>query len=85
MTLEELLGKSASEWDALTPEELTLWASKYFSVTKPEEAQKTHLQLALSGSAPKTNKTLTKRTNVSSNKLADTLKEIERLRKQHGI
>jgi len=84
MTLEELLGKSASEWDALTPEDLTSWAQKYFSVTKPEEAQKSHMQLAMKGMAPSTNKPL-RTTRVSNNQIADTLKEIERLRKQHGI
>jgi len=83
MTLEELLGKTADEWDQLTPESLLEWATKYFSVTKPEEAQKTHQQLAMRGMAPKNNAPA--KTRITNSKIADTLAQIEMLRKQHGI
>lgn len=41
MTLDELLSKTADEWDRLTLAEREEWARQYFTVTRPEEAKAT--------------------------------------------
>lgn len=44
MTLEELLNKSADDWEKLTDAELERWAMQFYHVTRPTKIVKSELK-----------------------------------------
>ena len=80
MTLEKLLGLSADEWDKLSDAELTEWAKKYFTVTRPDPEK-----IKARKEEEKKKPTPSRGTRFNMSDVSKSLSQIENLRKQLGI